>query len=673
MSTDNRLTRRQFLRLFVVGAAVASVVAACGRAPSTTTPKEGEPKPAETTAPGQAPAAGGAKVTLPYSAFDSFDHAFWTAQLRLSQGTIFEGLFGYDDKLNIIPKVAESSEHSDDYKVWTYKLRKDKKWANGDPVTAKDFYNSWMRFMGPELKDTPMWAGAWGYINNSWAYKSGAAKPEEVGLKLVDDYTLEVTLNRAYPSFSSALVMAQAMPIHSKTLEEHPTDWWDPKYGAYNGPFIVKEWVAGGETTLTRNPNYVGDRYGNVDTIVLQIFGDANARLQAFENGELQYSGLDDASQVTYIQNNAQLKEGYREELSINWAGLQFDRADNDGPFAKPEVRKAFAMAVDKKAITEQVMKGLAVPATAFTGDQEIAKQIKPLEFNPTEAKKLLADAGYSDPSKLGEVMIYAPPANSREMPLVEAVAKMWQENLGVKVTIQSMESGPYSSMQWSNETKDITPGYIPMGGAMNFFDPMGLYQNVGHIWWFMDFSTEWKHVKYWKWDEAEQAVDKLTEPGDFAELTKRAETAWAGREKIIAAENNDWGKSMQIPPTFKEQFDKIAERFNSAKDDAEKLTAYKDGLLLVVKEERDQDNYASRTDMNREAQRLMISLEMSGMEDAAKYLVPLNQLAVDSAWMVPIYVGKITYVVDPKLSGIVQNKLSWGDIFQFQYLNYAS
>lgn len=672
-----RYSRRQFLSTAAIAGA-ASLLAACAQAAPTKAPVEQGPTPVVATEvpkkeePTAAPAPSGpVEVSLPYLTFDSFDHAYWTSQLLLAQGTIFEGLFGYDDKLNIVPKICESYTVSDDYKVFTYKLRTDKKWANGDPVTARDFYNAWMRFMSNELQDTPMWAGAWSYIQNAWAYKSGACEADEVGVKLIGDDVIEVTLNQPFPSFSNALVMAQAMPIHSKTLEEHPTDWWRPEYKAFNGPFIVDEWVAGGETKLVRNPNYVGERYGNVDVIYLKPFSDPNALIQAFENGELQYAGLGDASQVAYVKNHPTLKDGYREEIAWNWSGLQFDRAADNGPMSNIKVRLAFAMAIDKATIVEKVLRGLAIPANAFTGDQDIASKVTPLEYNPSKARDLLAEAGYADPKSLGTVTIFAPPANSNEMAFVEAVAKMWQENLGVDVTIQNMDWGPYSSLQWSDVNRDIPWGYSTMGGAINFIEPMGLYQNVGHIWWFMEYDPEWNKTRYWYWRDKDNAVDSLTAVGDFAELEDRANAAWNKRLEIVAAENNDWGKSMMVEPTFRQQFDRIAERFRNATSDAEKVEAYKNALRLVIGEERSLDNIAHMTETNKQAQRLMASLFLAKMDECDPLLVQLNQLAVDSAWMIPLYIGKITYVVDPKLSGIVQNKLSWGNIFQFQYLNY--
>ena len=114
-------------------------------------------------------------VTIPFfqQGITSFDPAYWTSQLLVSQGTILEGLYGYDPKLNIIPRIAESATPNQDNTVWTFKLRKGKKWSNGDPVTARDFYASWMRNLSPELKDAPLWVGFAGLVKNSYAYKGG--------------------------------------------------------------------------------------------------------------------------------------------------------------------------------------------------------------------------------------------------------------------------------------------------------------------------------------------------------------------------------------------------------------------------------------------------------------------------------------------------------------------
>ena len=628
---------------------------------------------AATPAAAQAPGVVDVTVTLPYlqGGITSFDHAYWTSQLLISQGVIFEGLYGYDPQLNVVPKVAASATPSEDNTVWTIKLRQDKKWSNGDPVTARDFYASWMRFLSPELKDAPMWVSFFGSVVNGWAYKNGAVSAEEVGIKLIDDYTIEVRLIRPNAAFVNLLPVTAAMPINAKSLEEHPNDWWDPQYAVYNGPYIVKSWVSGGDVVLTRNPNYVGEGIGNVGTIVLRPYQDANARLQAFENGEIQFTFLEDASQLAYAQNVPEMRDNIKEDIqNLVWFGIQYNRAVDPGPLSDIRVRQAFAMAIDKQAITDNVLKGLAVPTNAFSGDERVTSKVKPLPYDVARAKQLLAEAGYPNGQGFPELVFLAPPANDPQMPMIEAVVKMWQDNLGVPIVIQNNEGPVYSSLQWSNYNENIKPGFATLGGPMNWFQPLDLLLNSNHIWYFMDYKPGGvaKTVEY---DKQIAEVANLTAPGDWAELEQRANAAWERRQQIVAQENNEWGQDMMIPPTFKEQFDAIAKRFNEATDDAAKLSAYKDGLTLVLREEQSIAQYDNMTDTNKQAQRLMAKLSRSTLDEAWDTVVQIQQLAIDSAWMVPIYNNKAYYTTDPRLSGIVLNKLSWGHIFQYQYLQW--
>ena len=177
--------------------------------------------------------------------------------------------------------------------------------------------------------------------------------------------------------------------------------------------------------------------------------------------------------------------------------------------------------------------------------------------------------------------------------------------------------------------------------------------------------------AKYAQYQDQIDAVKNLTAAGDFAALEKRANDAWAKRQQIAGQEKNEWGQSMLAAPTFKDQWDAIAKRFQAAKDDKEKLSAYQDGLTLVLKEEQDQAWYDYRTDANKQAQRDLVKLRLQPLDKAWNILPELQQLAVDSAWMIPIYYDKLYYTTDPHLSGIVVNKLARGGIFQYQYLQW--
>jgi ABC-type transport system substrate-binding protein len=315
-------------------------------------------------------------------------------------------------------------------------------------------------------------------------------------------------------------------------------------------------------------------------------------------------------------------------------------------------------------------LKGFAVPTGVFGGDPRVTSKVKPLPYDVAQAKKLLADAGFPDGKGFPGITFYAPPANDPQVPWIEAIAKMWQDNLGVKVTIQNNEWAVYSTLQWADANKDIKTGYTTLGGPMNWFQPEDLLMATPHIWYFMDFK-QGGMVKYLEYKDKINAVKNLTKAGDWAELDKRASDAWAKRQKIIAEQNNDWGELMKVPPTFKEQYDEIAKRFQAATDDKAKLSAYQDGLTLILKEEQDAAMYDDMNPSNAQARPLLFKLRKQSLDQAWDLVVPLEQLAVDTAWMVPIYNQKIFYVTDPHLSGVVPNKLSWGNYFQFQYLQW--
>lgn len=665
-------------RLSIVALLLLPLIVACGGTPQApaaqSSPAAQSPAAAAASGAAQSQPVADVTVTIPYlpDGITSFDHAYWTSQLLVAQGTIFEGLYGYDQQLNVVPKVAVSATPNADNTVWTVKLRQDKKWSNGDAVTANDFYASWMRFMGPELKDSPMWAGMWGAIKNSWAYKGGAETAENVGLKVIDDYTLEITLTQPNAALTPLMAVSSSMPINAKSLQEHPTDWWQPANGVFNGPYIVKEWTSGADAVLTRNPNYVGEGIGNIGTLVLRPYKDANARLQAFENGEIQFTFLEDASQLAYAQNNPLIKDTIKSEVNdLAWRGIQYNRSLDPGPLSDIRVRQAFAMAIDKQTITDNVLKGLAVPTSSFSGDAEVASKVKPLAYDVTKAKQLLAEAGFPDGQGFPELTFYAPPANDAQMPMIEAVVKMWQDNLGVPIKIQNNENAVYSTLQWSDYNRDIEPGFATLNGVMNWFQPEDLVLSTNHIWYFMDYEPEGM-TTYANYKDEINAVTNLTATGDWAALETRATEAWAHREEIVAKEDNQYGRNMVIAPTFKDQWDAISKRFNEAADDAAKLSAYQDGLTLVLKEEQSAAQYDMMTEANRQAQRSIADLKLQTVDQASDNLVPLLQAAIDSAWMIPIYNEKLYYATDAKLSGVVLNKLSWGHNFQFQYLQWS-
>lgn len=211
-------------------------------------------------------------VTLTWLGASSLDPVIWGGQILVDQGTVFEGLFGYNSKNQIVPKIASKWTVSDGGRVWTIWLHHTARWSNGRPVTAEDFYYAWMRMMAPSDKTGATWAGIGGDLENGYAYNAGAVPASAVGLKVVNPYELRLTLSGAM-NIKGTLAISGSMPLYPPSVKAHPSTWWEPKYFVGDGSYVVHSFVINGELELTRNPDYVGHagevNVGNVQQIDL--------------------------------------------------------------------------------------------------------------------------------------------------------------------------------------------------------------------------------------------------------------------------------------------------------------------------------------------------------------------------------------------------------------------
>ena len=203
-----------------------------------------------------------------------------------------EGLVKLDKDGNIIPGVAESWEKSEDGKTWTFKLRKDSKWSNGDPVTAKDFEYSWKRTLDPATAST------YGFIMydivGAKDYNLGTVdNADGVGIKAIDDYTLQVDLVRPVHYFDSLMFFKTFLPQNQKAVEQFGQEYGtDKDKMVYNGPFTLTEWKLQDMYTMSKNPNYWDANSVKIDKVNTKIVKDANAALNLYETGQIDIVGL---------------------------------------------------------------------------------------------------------------------------------------------------------------------------------------------------------------------------------------------------------------------------------------------------------------------------------------------------------------------------------------------
>ncbi|MBV7380322.1 peptide ABC transporter substrate-binding protein [Maritimibacter dapengensis] len=356
---------------------------------------------------------------------------------------LFEGLMNQDADGNLIPGVATGYEASEDKQTYTFTLREDAKWSNGDPVTANDFVYAWKRAVDPALASPYQWFMELMSIENAAAIIAGEMEPSELGVTAVDDYTFEVKLSAPLPYFPQMTTHATTFPAPQAVIEEHGDDWTKPENIVSNGAYVLTEHLPNERSTRERNEMYWDNENTIIEKTVALVINDENVALTRYLAGEL------DRTEIPAGQY-PQLSEEYPDQATsfprlCNYY-YTFNVSDS-GPeaFKDVNVRKALAMAVDRDIIVEKVMQGGQPPAYTFTPAAVAGFEPPALEWAGMDqaerdqmAKDLLAEAGYGPDNPLEFEMVYNTSDDHEKVAV--ALSQMWKSKLGVQATLANME-----------------------------------------------------------------------------------------------------------------------------------------------------------------------------------------------------------------------------------------
>jgi oligopeptide transport system substrate-binding protein len=364
---------------------------------------------------------------------------------------LIEGLVAYHptEDLEPEPGVAESWQNSPDFRVWTFKLRDNARWTNGDPVTANDFVYSWQRILSPELGSE--YAEMLYVIQGAEAFHQGKSKDfSQVGVKALDPKTLQVTLNGSTPYFLSMLKHYSFYPVNPKVVDkfggmtDRNSRWSTAENYVGNGAFKLKQWTTNQIIKVEKNPAYWDA--GRVKLNEIHFFPIDNVKTEetAFLGGRLHLTNTVSPDKIPVF------KKRNADELRIEpYLGSYFFRINvTRKPFDDPRVREALNLAVDRKLIVERVTQGGQAPAGGFVppGMSSYPGSTK-VQFNPDRARQLLAEAGYPGgkgfPKK--EILINT---NESHRKIAEAIQAMWRQNLGIDVGIYNQEWKVYLDSQ---------------------------------------------------------------------------------------------------------------------------------------------------------------------------------------------------------------------------------
>ncbi len=345
---------------------------------------------------------------------------------------LFEGLTYYDPATLIpAPGVAERWDIEDDGRLYTFHLRRNARWSNGDTVTAHDFYWSWQRVLAPETASEYSYM-LWDVVNGEQFTKGELKDFSKVGLKVLDDWTLRVRLKTYVPYFLDLTSFYTLMPVHPASVEKWekiaPGRWTLPENIVTNGPFLLESWVVNDRIRLRKNPGYWNAASIRLDTIDALSTDDLNASINAYLRGESDWN----PSYWPATLNPEILKrpDFTRTEAFI----VYYYRINNTLPqFKDRRVRQALSLAIDRKEIVENIL-GLG-ETEAFTYVPPGIRGYEPppgLGHDPERARRLLADAGYPGGKGFPETRILFNTHEAHQQ-VATVIARQIQDTLGIR------------------------------------------------------------------------------------------------------------------------------------------------------------------------------------------------------------------------------------------------
>ncbi|MBJ3815538.1 oligopeptide ABC transporter substrate-binding protein OppA [Shimwellia pseudoproteus] len=340
-----------------------------------------------------------------------------------------------------IPGVAESWENKD-FTVWTFHLRKDAKWSNGEPVTAQDFVYSWQRLVDPKTASPYASYSQYGHIVNVNDIIDGKKAPSELGVKALDDHTLQVTLSEPVPYFYKLLVNPAMSPVYKPAIEKFGEKWTQPANIVTNGAYKLKDWVVNERIVMERNPLYWDNAHTVINQVTFLPIASEVTDVNRYRSGEID---------MTYnnmpIELFQKLKKDIPHEVHVDpyLCTYYFEINNQKAPFTDVRVRTALKLGLDRDIIANKVKAQGDLPAYGFTPPYTDGVKLTEPEWfgwsqqkRNEEAKKLLAEAGYTADKPLSFNLLYN--TSDLHKKLAIATASIWKKNLGVNVKLENQE-----------------------------------------------------------------------------------------------------------------------------------------------------------------------------------------------------------------------------------------
>lgn len=377
---------------------------------------------------------------------------------------LFEGLVNQDPDGKIIPGVAASWEAREGGKVWVFHLRPNLKWSDGKPLTAADFVFSARRVVDPKAASPYAWYLAKACsVENALEISEGKKPPETLGVKALDERTVEFRLTRPLAFFVSTLSHTTMLPVPKHLVEKLGDRWSDPANFVSNGAYKLVERVVNERIVMVRNPLYWNDARTVVNKVTWLALNSVTAEFQRYRAGEIDITenGGVPTEQIKMVR-----KEHGNEFKSWSQVGTYYYGFNTKvKPFDDVRVRKALSLLVNREVITKQLLGTGEVPAFSFT--PEITSGSKPLVHDwqrmtqkerDAEAAKLIKEAGFGPKNPLRVKFLYN--TNEAHKKIALAVESMWRR-AGISIELINQEWKTYLDTKRAGNFDVVRAGWV--------------------------------------------------------------------------------------------------------------------------------------------------------------------------------------------------------------------
>lgn len=389
---------------------------------------------------------------------------------------LFEGLLNQDPQGNPVAGTAQRWEQQDPLH-YTFYLRPEARWSNGDPVTARDFVYAWRRLVDPREGASFAWFARLAAFEHADAILAGKLPPEQLGVEAVGEHTLRITLARPVPYLLNLLTHPSLYPLHRASIEKEGKRWTQPGKLVGNGAFVLAHRVVNERLELVPNPHY-WDKANTVLTRVTFLpINQESAATSRYLAGDLQITESFPKEQYQKL-----LAEHPDEVFTPPQLGTYYYAFNTrQAPLDDARVRKALSYAIDRRLIADKVLGSGELPAWRFTPDVTRGFTPAPNDLSQTpqpeldqQARTLLTDAGYGPDKPLTLTLLYNTAEIHKKMAV--AIASMWKQKLGVKVALTNQEWKSYLDSRQSGQFQVIRSSWVA-----DYNDPsafLGLWQS---------------------------------------------------------------------------------------------------------------------------------------------------------------------------------------------------